>query len=78
MLIQVNSIEDSNRTENGRKEEEKTTLERENLQNLEKISQFYKGKFTESDLKWEEEMQNLLVNSTEFASWTENEREKGK
>ena len=44
----------------------KSRFESEISQNLEIIWEFYKGKFTESDLKWEKKMQNLQVNSTEF------------
>ena len=38
----------------------------QNLQNFEKISQFYTIKFIQSDLKSQEKMQNFKANSTKF------------
>ena len=47
------------------KTEEKQTFASENLQNMKKISQVEKRKFTQFDFKWQVKMQNLTMNSTE-------------
>ena len=44
---------------------EKTRFASENLQNMKKISQVEKRKFTQFDFKWQVKMQNLTVNSIE-------------
>ena len=49
------------------KMEEKTmTFQRENFQNLHKISQFYTTKFTQSDLKSQEKMHTFKMNLMKF------------
>ena len=72
--IQWNSIEDPNRSENDRR---KKTFERQNLENLHKIWQLQTKKFSQSDLKRQEKMQNFNVNSTKF-DWTSKSKWKWK